>query len=828
MAAAHLDYIAAGGNRHPCAADWCEELLAFGSGHNIAIWRPQNNNHKGVETLLASHTDVVNAVRLFRDSVSSKRILISGAADKSVCVWVEKSEGAFDLVNRLTDHTASINAIGVLPESGVFATGAADATLKIWKLSVSSDAGVEVNLLQSITLAPRYFPLAVALARLQSGQLVVAVGGTTANIQVYLQNKDSFSLAAKLTGHEAWVRALDFTRESSKSDSDLLLASASQDKYIRLWRFHKGAELPEVAAAASDPALGAFGRSLSNKAHWIGEEETKHSITFEALLIGHEDWIFTARWFTKDAQDAAPQLLTTSADSSLAMWERDDDGYWTCATRLGEISAQKGSTTATGSTGGFWIGLWSPDGKTVVSLGRTGSWRVWTYDGAEGRWLRQIGISGHVRQVKDVAWSRDGSQLMSTSSDQTTRLFAEWKRDDLQTWHEMARPQIHGYDLNCLDAIGKTQFISGADEKLLRVFNKPKAVANLLNQLGGNKEDAASTADLPDAANIPVLGLSNKAISALETDEDVAEAAAVNTASTDEPALISKSTLDLSHPPFEDHLARHTLFPELEKLYGHGYEISCLAASHDGTLVATACRASSIDHAVIRLYETKEWREVKPALTAHSLTVTCLSFSPDDKYLLSVGRDRQWALFSRDANDVDDDSKSSHTYSLASSNPKGHSRMILSCSWAQQSQTLIFATAGRDKSVKIWQVSTTTTTSDSTVTAECKITLPTNAPATAVAFYTNASNMPEDTVVLAAGTESGVIVVSVVSTVDWTIKQSQQISANIMPSGAIDALRWRPQREQELVEDEVKRAQLAVASDDNSVRLYSFDTFVQK
>jgi elongator complex protein 2 len=631
-----------------------------------------------------------------------------------------------------------------------------------------------------------------------------------------------------LTGHEAWVRALDFTRESSKSDSDLLLASASQDKYIRLWRFHKGAELPEVAAAASDPALGAFGRSLSNKAHWIGEEETKHSITFEALLIGHEDWIFTARWFTKDAQDAAPQLLTTSADSSLAMWERDDDGYWTCATRLGEISAQKGSTTATGSTGGFWIGLWSPDGKTVVSLGRTGSWRVWTYDGAEGRWLRQIGISGHVRQVKDVAWSRDGSQLMSTSSDQTTRLFAEWKRDDLQTWHEMARPQIHGYDLNCLDAIGKTQFISGADEKLLRVFNKPKAVANLLNQLGGNKEDAASTADLPDAANIPVLGLSNKAISALETDEDVAEAAAVNTASTDEPALISKSTLDLSHPPFEDHLARHTLFPELEKLYGHGYEISCLAASHDGTLVATACRASSIDHAVIRLYETKEWREVKPALTAHSLTVTCLSFSPDDKYLLSVGRDRQWALFSRDANDVDDDSKSSHTYSLASSNPKGHSRMILSCSWAQQSQTLIFATAGRDKSVKIWQVSTTTTTSDSTVTAECKITLPTNAPATAVAFYTNASNMPEDTVVLAAGTESGVIVVSVVSTVDWTIKQSQQISANIMPSGAIDALRWRPQREQELVEDEVKRAQLAVASDDNSVRLYSFDTFVQK
>ena len=378
MASARLEYIAAGGNRHPCAADWTEELLAYGSGHNIAIWRPEDNNHKGVETLLTGHTDIVNAVKLFRDPPSGKRVIISGSADKTISIWTEKTDGKFELAKSLTEHTASINVVGVLPESDVFATGAADATLKIWKLRDPESVDVEVDLIQSITLAPRYFPLAIALAKLQSGQIVIAVGGTMANIQIYMQNKDAFSLAAKLTGHEAWVRALDFTRESSKPDSDLLLASASQDKYIRLWRFHAGEELPEVAAAASDPAMTVFGRSLSNKAHWIGEAESKHSITFEALLIGHEDWIYTARWFTKTAQDAAPQLLTASADNSLAMWERDADGFWTCATRLGEISAQKGSTTATGSTGGFWIGLWSPSGNKVVSLGRTGSCLLYT------------------------------------------------------------------------------------------------------------------------------------------------------------------------------------------------------------------------------------------------------------------------------------------------------------------------------------------------------------------------------------------------------------------------------------------------------------------
>lgn len=37
-----IDYISAGGNRDPAAADWDEGtgLLAYGSGRNIALWRP--------------------------------------------------------------------------------------------------------------------------------------------------------------------------------------------------------------------------------------------------------------------------------------------------------------------------------------------------------------------------------------------------------------------------------------------------------------------------------------------------------------------------------------------------------------------------------------------------------------------------------------------------------------------------------------------------------------------------------------------------------------------------------------------------------------------
>lgn len=50
------------------------------------------------------------------------------------------------------------------------------------------------------------------------------------------------------------------------------------------------------------------------------------------------------------------------------------------------------------------------------------------------------------------------------------------------TWHEISRPQIHGYDMQCLTMVGCFQYVSGADEKVLRVFKAPRNfVENLAN-----------------------------------------------------------------------------------------------------------------------------------------------------------------------------------------------------------------------------------------------------------------------------------------------------------------------------------------------------------
>lgn len=687
----------------------------------------------------------------------STQYLVSGSDDKTLKVWKSAASGGdFTIEQSSAEHTGPINCITTLQtQTGkwIIASGAADATIKIWTFD-----GSTLQLVQSIKTTPKYFPLCISLTFLDDSQdvLVLACAGTKDSIQILTSELNSetiqFTVQATLRGHEGWIRSLSFAKETSDPKSDLLLASASQDKYVRIWRLHQGKELPAAVATGADPSSEAYlpGRSPANKAHWLNAAGKDFSVTFEALLLGHEDWIYSARWHMHP--EGKLQLLSTSADNSLAIWEADpSSGIWVSMVRLGEISREKGATTATGSTGGFWTGLWSPDGTSVACLGRTGSWRRWEYDASEDRWKPCVSISGHTKAVTGISWSKNGEYLLSTSSDQTTRLHAKWTSTG--TWHEMSRPQIHGYDLNCIDSLGAAQFVSGADEKLMRVFSTPKAVAGMLHQLA-DIGDNASMESMPDAANMPVLGLSNKAIDAVDEDAEIQPVDDRDRDAMDPATMVKKSYLDIQHPPFEETLSRHTLWPETEKLYGHGYEISCLAASHDGKLIASACKASSLNHAVIRLFETERWTELRPPLAAHTLTATRLRFSTDDKYLLSVGRDRQWAVFIRQTGSEDEE------YSLLQANPKGHTRMILDCAWAPAAadgKMPLFATAGRDKQVRIWTgVADATGKLQFTQTA----TIPTSVPVTAIDFQ---SRTHGGNYALAVGTEDGRINICVVS-----------------------------------------------------------------
>lgn len=141
---------------------------------------------------------------------------------------------------------------------------------------------------------------------------------------------------------------------------------------------------------------------------------------------------------------------------------------------------------------------------------------------------------------------------------------------------------------------------------------------------------------------------------------------------------------------------QNTLWPENQKLYGHGYEIYSLCATSDGRILASACKATTEEHARIILWDTATWKQMD-RLSGHQLTVTQMKFSPDDQYLLSVSRDRRFSVFQRE------ESENVVKYSLKAFSDKKngiHARIIWTCDWSADSR--YFATGSRDGKVVAW------------------------------------------------------------------------------------------------------------------------------
>jgi WD40 repeat protein len=135
-------------------------------------------------------------------------------------------------------------------------------------------------------------------------------------------------------------------------------------------------------------------------------------------------------------------------------------------------------------------------------------------------------------------------------------------------------------------------------------------------------------------------------------------------------------------------------------------QLISVAASHSKHLLATACKATSAEHAVIRLYDTATWQPYGPPLGGHNLTITRIAFSPDDKYILSVSRDRTWRLFVADGNgsvtrhsDRQACTDQFGTGYAAVAADKSHGRVIWDCAWACEGH--VFATASRDKTARV-------------------------------------------------------------------------------------------------------------------------------
>lgn len=254
-------------------------------------------------------------------------------------------------------------------------------------------------------------------------------------------------------------------------------------------------------------------------------------------------------------------LISCSSDQSTIIWTCADD-IWVEKSRFGVIGGQ--------IPGGYGAKLLN---RTVVCYGFQGAIQIWKHE--EDMWKVKPSVTGHFASVSDMDYDTGGNYVVTTSHDQTTRIHAPW---GIGRWHEIARPQIHGHDLFSVRPM-QQMIVSGAEEKILRAFQPPSIFFKNLEDVSEILLDYKSDAK---AASIPALGLSNQS-----EDQSVYENAL---------GLPIEVRLD------EDFLRSQTLWPEVSKLYGHVYEISCIGTSPVEPLVASGSQSSKPQFSSIILW----------------------------------------------------------------------------------------------------------------------------------------------------------------------------------------------------------------------------------
>jgi elongator complex protein 2 len=780
--------------------------------------------------------------------------LVSGSSDNLIVVWKLTGKN-WEPSSVLKGHTDAVTSVSVLVAGSDLwvASTSSDRTVRLWRRTRG-----EWKAIQVIEFGPKMMECVSLIQVPKTEVIMMAVGGVEPVIHLFVGKNDKFHKLLSLQGHEDWIRALSFVEADN---GDLLLASSSQDNYIRLWRVRRLTTTSSEQSTESPSTSSKLPTSdeTENTKSVDGSSSRKENTTttpdsdvekmrgnkfrldtgplfiaaLESVLHGHDDWVYSVCWqpplLVEGGKHQPMCLLSASMDRTMLIWRPEEEtGVWLNEVRVGEMG---------GNTLGFYGGLFGPHGTQILAHGYNGALHLWekqqTNPSSEGAfvsetWNPGVTVSGHFGPVMDVMWDPSYQYLVSVSKDQTARLFAPWRKkrneegggdgQEPVTWHEIARPQIHGFDLSCLTFVNgfDHRYVSGADEKVLRVFDAPRTFVASAAEISGI-ESTTPAESRPLGANIGPLALSNKPVF---TEQDVKVEDKGDTFRSETVA----QPIFLTQPPFEEQLMQNTLWPEIQKLYGHGDNVVCIACNYSGTHIVSACKGTRVEQCGVIVWETATWKR-QTQLLSHVLTVTQVEFSHDDRFLLSVSRDRSFCVFSMT------------DYKLVFKT-KAHDRIIWGCSWSPDDAFI--ATASRDKKIKIWKRvkgKTSTTTEgdgkeeewtwvlDSTMIFKQAVTAVTWLPDARTGGGGGGASSWE--YVLAVGFENGIIAL-------WSAKQANeklQWSAlcSLPPSmchvDVVKRMRWRRagSKSQSTAPTRPLPYELATCGADHSVRIFRFN-----
>ncbi|CRL02882.1 CLUMA_CG015752, isoform A [Clunio marinus] len=600
-------YTSIGVNRTPSSLDWGSNgLICYGACNAVAILSPTINGSCKIIKTLVEHTERVNTVKWIQRNNQAEFELVSGGDDSRCIYWNIKSPNDYRKIS-LNGHENSVTSVDAVFHNNeiTIVTSSADSTVRLWRFKPEKEEK-EISSFQVFNLSSGIC-FAVKLFVLPTNNILLAFATDDDKVHICGEtSSQNFDKLETLLGHEDWVRSLDFTLDNI---GDVLLATSSQDSFIRLWRISERSIKKEISV---DELIKVDERTFA-----IGKKT--FVLSLESVLQGHENWVYSVCW-NKNKDDGALQLLSSSMDKTMIIW------------------------------------------------------------------------TGHFKEVKDICWEPKGEFLFSVSTDQTTRIHAAWTMNKCLNYHEISRPQVHGYDMQCIAVISRYKFASAAEEKIVRTFQAPGNFIENFRNLVNSENDLEGDEILKThqkGASVPSLGLSNKAV----YEEDLKHQVDEEKKFKDEYPENYFVPMTMQSPPTEEYLIQNTLWPESQKLYAHGYELYSLAATIDGKILASACKATTVEHSEIILWNTNNWK-ILQRLRSHKLTVTQMKFSHDSNRLLSVSRDRRLTIFEKNNEECFE------AVAYTDRNNGIHERIIWCCCWSHDDK--FFATGSRDGKVVVW------------------------------------------------------------------------------------------------------------------------------
>ncbi|KAJ7314193.1 quinon protein alcohol dehydrogenase-like superfamily, partial [Mycena albidolilacea] len=341
------------------------------------------------------------------------------------------------------------------------------------------------------------------------------------------------------------------------------------------------------------------------------------------------------------------------------------------------ITTQGALVSMQGHGNSVWSVAFSPDGTRIVSGSSDNTVRIW--DAATG--TEEQKLEGHGNSVWSVAFSPDGTRIVSGSSDNTVRIW------DAATGTEEQKLEGHGNSVwSVAFSPDGTRIVSGSSDNTVRIWDA--ATGTEEQKLEGHGNSVCSVAFSPDGTRI-VSGSSDNTVriwdAATGTEEQKLEGHGnwvwSVAFSPDGTQIVSGSS---------DNTVRiwdAATGTEEQKLEGHGNPVWSVAFSPDGTRIVSG----SSDNTV-RIWDAATGTE-EQKLKGHGNSVCSVAFSPDGTRIVSGSSDNTVRIW--DAATGTEEQKL-----------EGHGNSVCSVAFSPDGTRIVSGSS--DNTVHIWDAATGT------------------------------------------------------------------------------------------------------------------------